>query len=196
MTNAPLCRIETIEEDQATGLLKESYDALRQDGGTVGNLYKAFSAYPQPLLAADRLYKILLHDDTAPLVPWLRELIAVQVAILTGCDYALTHHGANLRHLYGDPDEADAIIAALKDDDLAADRIDARLRATLAFNAKLTRAPETMAEADIAALRQQGLSDAAISQVIQVSANFAYWVRVINALGVRQGDEPVGRYGP
>ena len=51
-----------------------------------------------------------------------------------------------------------------------------------------------MSEADISALREAGLSDTEILEVNQISANFAYWVRVINGLGIKLGDERIGIY--
>ena len=60
--------------------------------------------------------------------------------------------------------------------------------------AKLTRSPETLEEEDLSAMRRCGLSDGQILEVNQVAANFNYWARVINGLGIRLGDEPVGLY--
>ena len=37
--------------------------------------------------------------------------------------------------------------------------------------------------------------DAEIVHLNQVAASFAYWVRVINGLGIRLGDESIGKYG-
>ncbi len=51
-----------------------------------------------------------------------------------------------------------------------------------------------MARDDLATLRRAGLDDAEISQVVQVAANFAYWVRVINAFGIHLGKGRIGRY--
>ena len=51
-----------------------------------------------------------------------------------------------------------------------------------------------MSEADIETLREAGVSDTEILEVNQIGANFAYWVRVINGLGIQLGDERIGRY--
>ncbi len=51
-----------------------------------------------------------------------------------------------------------------------------------------------MSEADIAALRAAGVSDTEILEVNQISANFSYWVRVINGLGIQLVDEGIGLY--
>jgi len=51
-----------------------------------------------------------------------------------------------------------------------------------------------MCEADIDALRAQGVSDTEILEAVQSTACFAYWVRFINALGVQLGEETIGKY--
>ena len=158
------------------------------------NLYKAFSQFPQVTLSADRHYRDLMHAPDAPLPMWLAELVSVQVAILAGCDYALAHHGSNFIHLYEDQDKARSMIEAIKAGDWSGELFDARVQAILNYGQKLTRHPENMSKQDLDTLREAGLNDAEISQVIQVSAGFSYWVRVINGLGIQLGDEKIGKY--
>jgi len=57
-------------------------------------------------------------------------------------------------------------------------------RAMLDFVVKLTRTPEAMSRADVEALRHHGLDDAAIHDVVQVTALFAYYNRLADGLGV------------
>jgi uncharacterized peroxidase-related enzyme len=191
-----VCWIETVGESDARGETARIYQALKREDGTVHNLYKAFSGYPQATVSADRLYKDVMHTADAPLPLWLAELISIQVAHLAQCTYAFTHHGANFLHLYAEAghDDGDAIVAALKAGDKDGPPFDAKLRAILNFGEKLALKPQAMRESDIVALRDAGLDDGEISQVVQVAANFAYWVRVINAFGIQLGDERVGKY--
>ena len=64
----------------------------------------------------------------------------------------------------------------------------------LAYTRKLTLEPAAMVEADVAALREAGLGDAEIFEVNQIAANFAYWSRMLNGLGVKAHGERIGRY--
>lgn len=57
-------------------------------------------------------------------------------------------------------------------------------RRVLMLAAKLTRTPATMQEADIDVLRQAGLSDAAIHDVVSVVAYFNFVNRMAVGLGV------------
>jgi alkylhydroperoxidase family enzyme len=52
----------------------------------------------------------------------------------------------------------------------------------------MTHQPASVAEADVARLREQGWSDAAIHDAIQVVSYFNYINRVADAVGVE--DEP------
>ena len=54
----------------------------------------------------------------------------------------------------------------------------------LDYAAKLTRAPWSMVETDIAQLRDVGFSDRAILDIAQVVAYYAYVNRIADGLGV------------
>ncbi len=54
----------------------------------------------------------------------------------------------------------------------------------LDYVAKLTRAPDTMSENDVAALRAAGFSDANILDIAQIVGYFNYSNRIANGLGV------------
>lgn len=188
------CWIETVAEQDATGLLKEIYDGIARNDGSVHNLYKAFSLWPEPLPHADRLYTTLLHSGDTFLEDWCLELVATYVAILARCKYARTHHGANFVSLLGDDERAAAMLEALENGEVEEDVFDTRLLALLDYTRKLTREPESMNEADLEPLRAAGIEDRGILEVNQVCANFNYWVRTINGLGIVLGDEKVGKY--
>jgi uncharacterized peroxidase-related enzyme len=72
--------------------------------------------------------------------------------------------------------------------DYRAAALEPRARALCDFAARLTRAPATISTADVEALRQHGLDDAAVHDAIQVIAYFNYVNRVADGVGV--DDEP------
>ena len=61
---------------------------------------------------------------------------------------------------------------------------DVLTRKLLSLAAKLTRTPATMQEGDIEDLRQAGLSDAAIHDVVSIAAYFNFVNRMAVGLGV------------
>ena len=183
--------IKVIDYESATGVLKSVYDGVRGPGGQLDNLYKVLGLRPHILKGADQLYRAILHDRRNSLTPWLGELIAAYVGILTGCAYTTAHHGQNFATLYGAPDKADAILAALHTE---ADPpfLDQRVIAVLRYCAKLTRTPDQMTEQDVDHLRHEGVPDGDILEINQVAASFAYWTRTVNGLGVALADERLG----
>lgn len=187
--------IPVTEDVEADAGVQAAYDALRREDGAVHNLYRAFAHFPAPVVAADQFYRDVMHTPDAPLPMWQAELLSVDVAILNGCPYAETHHGANFIHLYGDAAAAGRMVDALKRGDLKAAEFDDRTRHLLEFGRKLTLSPEAMESSDIEALRLAGLNDAEISQAVQVTASFAYWTRFINAMGIDIAGEKIGKYG-
>ena len=80
----------------------------------------------------------------------------------------------------GDDDRA----RALKRDPESAN-LTKRERAMLEFSRKLTNAPEDMRKSDAQKLKEAGLDDAAIVELVSVTAYFNFINRVALGLGVR-----------
>lgn len=60
-----------------------------------------------------------------------------------------------------------------------------RERAMLAYASRLTRLSEPMTEVDLAGLREAGLADDEIRDLVQVVGYFAYVNRHVEGLGIR-----------
>jgi uncharacterized peroxidase-related enzyme len=190
------CWIETISPDDASPELAAMYQEVGAVHNKIHNLYRAFSLQPQPLIAADQHYRDILHHDGNHSDPWFLELLASQAAIIADCHYALSNHGANFRDLLGDQETGEAMLDAIRTDDFDDNPLFTdKQAALLKYGAKLCRTPESMTEADIVELRENGVSDTEILEAVQSSACFAYWVRFINALGINLGNETIGMYG-
>ncbi len=56
----------------------------------------------------------------------------------------------------------------------------------LDYAAKLTREPASMCDADVAALRAVGFSDADILDIAQIAAYYAFANRLANGVGVKE----------
>lgn len=82
-----------------------------------------------------------------------------------------------------------AFVDQLRRDWRAAD-LDERDRAMLAWVERLTRAPGTMVEADLAPLRAVGFDDVAITQIAAIASMFAYLNRMADGLGTGRSRPP------
>lgn len=179
--------------DNATRTLTaEEAGELKRADGSLHNLYKTFLSWPGPLLPAHRLYKSVMHAPDSPLDFYTAEFIATHVAIIAGCAYAQAHHGSNFIRLADDRANAEAILQALRDKNYDSDVLVPSFKALAKYTDHLSRQPDQMRREHVDALRSANFSDPEIFHVNQIAANFAYWVRVINGLGIETGDEKIG----
>jgi len=185
----PASWLRTVEPDDADAATRSALDAARGPRGQLDNLYRPFAWRGHMLGPADGLYRAIWHDARTTLPARVLELIAAQVAALTGCDYGLAHHGANFLALSADRDRAVRILA-----DLPAAGCDDEIAPVLAYVEKLTLSPAAMVAADLDRLRDHGLDDGQIFEINQAAAAMAYWARVATGLGIRLGDEAIGFY--
>ncbi len=189
------CWIATENPENASAELRAAYQQVGAVHGKVHNLYRAFSLQPKPLISADQHYRDILHNDKNQSDPWFLELLASQAAIIAECAYALANHGANFKALLGDAQKGEEMLQAVRDDNFEDNPVFNRKQsALLQYGARLCRTPQQMTEEDINRLRREGISDTEILEAVQATSCFAYWVRFINALGIRTGDESIGLF--
>ena len=91
----------------------------------------------------------------------------------------MVHHGAGLRTLTNNDDLPEVLKRDFRNADLSTSD-----RAMLDYVAKLTREPWAMVQEDVEGLRSEGFSDAAILDIVQVAAYFAFVNRIADGLGV------------
>lgn len=183
--------IETISVSDAGGQLKKLYGQVKTPGGHVDNILRIHSLRPRTLRAHLELYKASLHSQPSGLSYRERELVGVLVSRLNGCDYCVQHHRAGLARHLGDAALAERLTEAAAGK-APEDLLTGRERAMCAYAAKLTLSPAEMQPGDLEPLRAAGLDDAAILDLNQVAAYFAYANRTVNGLGVQVAGEPLG----
>ncbi len=185
--------INMIEDTEASPELQATLDQARGPSGRVDNVMRVHSLRPHTMTGHWTLYMSVLHNDGNELPMWFQEVIASWVSILNRCDYSLTNHFSNARHLIADDARADAILAALKARRPETAFETAHL-AMLRYAGKLTLEPGTMVEDDLVAMRACGVDDGAILEVNQICGYFNYVNRLLNGLGVTLEGDVVGYY--
>ena len=183
--------IETIDPEQATGQLDQLYTQVKGPSGHVDNILRAHSLRPRTLKGHLQLYKAALHSRPNGLSPKERELVGVWVSQLNQCDYCTLHHTAGLARHLGDEALAKALGEAALDAEQAK-ALSPREAALLDYTRALTKEPGCMTRAALAPLREVGLDDAAILDLNQIVAYFAYANRTVLGLGVSPDGEPLG----
>ena len=79
--------IRTVHEADATGIVKEEYDAAIARAGKVYNIVKLFSVRPKSMRAFVELYLVVMFDEESPLTRMQREMIATVVSKVNECHY-------------------------------------------------------------------------------------------------------------
>ncbi len=185
--------IKMIADEDAPPSLRRVFDHVRAPSGSLDNVMRIHSLRPHTMAGHYDFYMSVLHHPDNALPGWLLEVIASYVSILNDCDYSLTNHFANARHLMRDDAKADAVIAALKSDTPEAVFAGKEL-AALRYAGKLTRQPGDMSRTDVEAMREAGLEDGEILEINQVCGYFNYVNRLLNGLGVTLQGDTIGYY--
>ncbi len=83
-----MASIRMIPEEEATGKVKETYEEIKAQLGIdfVPNLYKAMAVKPEYLQANWNKVKAVMVQ-TGKLDRLTKEIIAVAVSAVSGCDY-------------------------------------------------------------------------------------------------------------
>lgn len=170
-------------EDQLPENLQGLFKKLKQKIGFVPNVFRVYSYRPERLSTWFSHFK-QLHEPTDNLNAAEREMIAVAVSMTNGCLYCLVAHGAALREALGDPIKADRITIDYKRAGL-----DARMEAVLDFAVKLTIAPDECLEEDIVHLKNTGLTQEEVWDVIEIAAMYNFTNRMASATGMMPNRE-------
>jgi uncharacterized peroxidase-related enzyme len=107
-----------------------------------------------------------------------RELATVVVSIVNGCVYCSSVHARRFSELTKKRD----IIQRLYDEGLGT-QLEPRQRAIVVFAAQLTRSPHAVTSVDLQALRDVGMDDLQIHDLIHAIAMFANANRLMQTLG-------------
>ncbi len=185
--------IEMISDEDADNDLLDVLKLARTPHGTVDNVMRVHSLRPNTMRGHVILYRAALHDDANTIPMWLQETISSYVSILNDCPYSLANHWANARHLIGDEARANEVERALHAK-RPQDAFEGVELAFLKYAEKLTLNPGAMAQADVEALRAEGIDDGQILEANQIIGYFNYVNRCLNGLGVTTDGDVVGYY--
>jgi uncharacterized peroxidase-related enzyme len=179
--------ISEIPDNEAQGPLREIYDVIKAQRGKVARILGVHSLDPGALQHHLDLYMHLMFSP-GPLSRREREAIAVTVSAANGCAYCVAHHLEALQRYEKDEAVLDKVREA--PEQLA----NPRLRAMLLYARKLTIAPSTMDETQVAALRADGLTDQEVLRVNLITAYFNFVNRIALGLGVTADAQEIAGY--
>jgi uncharacterized peroxidase-related enzyme len=159
------------------------YAKCREKLGFVPNVFLAYQWRPSRLAAWMQHFDAVM-EPTESLPAAEREMIAVVVSMANACSYCLVAHGYSVRKLTRDPVNGDLITL-----DYKRAEITPRQRAILDYARVLTVAPAEVEEDDLDALREHGLSDEDLWDVIEIAAMFNFTNRMAHGAGMLPNPE-------
>jgi len=174
-----MARIQVIQYEEAEGELKEIYDGLIAKRGNLSEVLKIQSLHPSSIRSHTALYMDIMFSKTA-LSRAEKELIAVVVSFANGCVYCQVHHGTALNNYWKNNSRIDRLKKDYHTADLSQKEI-----ALCDFAVHLTQNPAAHEQQNFTSpLKDKGLDDAAILDVVLVTSYFNFVNRMVMALGV------------
>jgi uncharacterized peroxidase-related enzyme len=175
-----MAHIRQIEFDEATGELAEFYIEMMKDVGSVPNIVKLSSLNVAAMSSAQGLYRAALYQDSVGLSRLEKEIVATAVSLLNGCGYCVESHAATIDDLAPDDSPRSLVLGGPE----IWQALPLRLQTLLRFAERLTNTPNDMTSSDVEELRDQGLVDEDILDLVQLIGYFNYVSRLATALGV------------
>jgi uncharacterized peroxidase-related enzyme len=166
--------IETVPKDQAPPVLAELYEADRMKFGYVPNLTRAFSLRPGVYAA----WRELIGAIQAGMELRRYELATVAAARSLRSSYCMLAHGSVLASRFLDPEALQAVVADHRNSGL--DDVDV---AVMDLAEKVADDATSVTQADIDRLREVGLTDPEILDVILAAAARCFFSKVLDGVG-------------
>ncbi|MCL4423155.1 MAG: peroxidase-related enzyme [Actinobacteria bacterium] len=182
--NAPAaCRFPVPPLEQLEDDVRARIEEVKAKSGFVPNVFLALARRPAEFRAFFAYHDALMERDGG-LTRAEREMIVVATSASNSCAYCVVAHGAILRIRAKDPLIADQLAINHNHAPLGK-----RQRAIVDFALKVAnRAPE-VTESDYEALRQVGLDEEDIWDVVAITALFALSNRMASGVGIQPNAE-------
>lgn len=175
-----MSRINIIQPQVALGRLKEIYNQLEGQRGQIAEVHKMQSLRPESIIKHMELYMEIMFSKSE-LSRAQREMMAVVVSMANNCAYCATHHGSALLHYWKDDEKLKRLKADYREVEISKSE-----RALCKYAEEVTLRPQNLEEVDpTTALKEVGLSDAAILDATLVVAYFNFVNRMVLSLGVK-----------
>jgi uncharacterized peroxidase-related enzyme len=179
--------IDPIPEQDATGALAEYYQKQRAAWGFLPNYAGAFSTRPDVAHAWNALNAAVRDGMDRRRF----ELATIAAARALRSTYCTAAHSKFMRDVCGD----EKILTTIAEDP-SGTRLSEEDGAVYRFAAKVATSADTVDQDDIDELRQVGLSDADIADVVFAAAARAFFTRVLDGLGAQLDSQTATSFSP
>jgi uncharacterized peroxidase-related enzyme len=179
--------IETVPKDEAPPAVAELYELDRAKFGYVPNLTRAFSLRPGVYAA----WRELIGAIQAGMELRRYELATVAAARNLRSSYCMLAHGSVLTSRFLEEDELRAIVADHRNSGL--DEVDV---AVMDLAEKVADDATSVTQADIDRLRELGLTDPEILDIVLAAAARCFFSKVLDGVGALPDREYTDKLAP
>jgi uncharacterized peroxidase-related enzyme len=175
----PISRFPVPPRAELPDALRARFAAVEERSGFLPNVFAALSWRPAEAEAFFALHDALMDKETPALTRADRELIVVATSAANDCLYCVVAHGAIARIRSRDPYLADQVAV-----DWRKAPLPPRMHAVLDVAVRLAVDPAAVTAADLAALREHGLTEddvwdvGAIVSLFALSNRLAHWAAI------------------
>jgi len=185
MTYKPPHGLPLIEEDEATAEVAAIYDEHKRDTQSplVPNMMKAMAVSPDALKIHTAWMNTFFSTTNLPLS--LVAMICYTIAEKSHCEYCAAANELTCRTLGVD----EATLTALAHD--LGEVNPERIRAIIQFSLKAAKYPQSLEPQDYDKVREHGISNAEIVEIVQVAGFMVYLDILADALKIPVEEEIV-----
>jgi len=177
--------IDTVPEESAAGALAEFYQQQRNAWGFLPNFAGVFSTRPEVAKAWNLLNKTVRDGMDRRRF----EIATIGAARALRSTYCTAAHSKFLRDECGD----EPTMVAIAEDPSGAG-LSEQDRAVLQFAGKVARDASSVQQDDVDALRELGLTDADVADIVFAAAARSFFTRVLDGLGAQLDVETAGTF--
>jgi uncharacterized peroxidase-related enzyme len=167
--------IDTIHPRDSSGDVRAMYERQQTAWGYVPNYAKLFCHRPEVLAAWANMISVVRR----PVDHRTFELVTFAAAHALGSSSCSLAHGKKLCERFLAPADVAAIAAGREGDAALTDAEIAMIR----FARKLVRNSSAVTQADVDAMRENGIDDTRVFDIARIAAGRAFFANLVEALG-------------
>ncbi|MDT4963767.1 MAG: hypothetical protein QOF87_3414 [Pseudonocardiales bacterium] len=179
--------IDAVPEDAATGALAEYYQQQRAAWGFLPNYAAAFSTRPEVAQAWNALNTAIRNGMDRRRF----ELATIAAARALHSTYCTAAHSKFMRDVCDDETTLDLLAQDPTGADLSRED-----RLAYQFAAKVATSAESVSQQDVDQLREIGLSDGDIADLVFAASARSFFTRVLDGLGAQLDPETAQTFSP
>jgi uncharacterized peroxidase-related enzyme len=180
----PISRFPLVAAEDLPPDLRERFAEVADKSGFLPNVFAALAWRPAEARAFFALHDALMDKDTPGLSVADREVVVVATSAANDCLYCVVAHGALVRIRARDRYLADQVAVDWRKAPLSP-----RMHAVLEVAVRLAVEPVTVGEADLARLREHGLTEDDVWDVGAIVSLFALSNRLVHWAAVPPNEE-------